>query len=102
MVIFYKIYKNGNEIQLTKNKMDLNNRNMKSSPPPCFIVCIQSQDETPRLGVSVILECYFISRSCSFVPANVIDKNILKSIYCHSFLIQYKVICLYNAYKINF
>ena len=26
MVIFYKIWKKYNEIQLTKNKMDLNNR----------------------------------------------------------------------------
>ena len=33
MVIFYKIWKNTNEIQLTKNKMDLNNRIMKNNPP---------------------------------------------------------------------
>ena len=29
MEVFYKIWKNYNEIQLTKNKIDLNNRKMK-------------------------------------------------------------------------
>ena len=33
MVIFYKIWKKYNEIQLTKNKMDLNNREMTNRPP---------------------------------------------------------------------
>ena len=31
--IFYKIWKKLNEIQLTKNKMDLNNLKMKNHPP---------------------------------------------------------------------
>ena len=35
MVLFYKIWKKYNEIQLTKNKMDLNNRTM-NHPPPRF------------------------------------------------------------------
>ena len=30
MVLFYKIWENYNEIQLTKNEMDLNNRKMKN------------------------------------------------------------------------
>ena len=35
MVIFYKIWKKYNEIQLTKSKMDLNNsKNYKSSTLP--------------------------------------------------------------------
>ena len=36
MVVFYKIWKQYNEIQLTINKMNLNNRNMKKiiHPPP--------------------------------------------------------------------
>ena len=29
MVLFYKIWKKYNEIQLTKNKMDLNNRKLQ-------------------------------------------------------------------------
>ena len=33
MVIFNKIWKKYNEIQLTKNKMDLNNRKMTNDPP---------------------------------------------------------------------
>ena len=33
MVIFYKIWKKFNEIQLTKNKMDLNIRKMTNHPP---------------------------------------------------------------------
>ena len=33
MVIFYKIWKKYNEIQVTKNKMELNNREMKNHPP---------------------------------------------------------------------
>ena len=34
MVIFYKKWQKYNEIQLTKNKMDLNNRKMTHHPPP--------------------------------------------------------------------
>ena len=35
MVLFYKIWKNNNKIQLTKNKIDLNNlKNDKSSTLP--------------------------------------------------------------------
>ena len=33
MLVFYNIGKMDNEIQLTKNKMDLNNRKMLSHPP---------------------------------------------------------------------
>ena len=33
MLVFYKIRKKYNEIQLTKNKMDLNNRKMKNRRP---------------------------------------------------------------------
>ena len=33
MVIFYKKYKKYNEIQLTKNKMDLNIRKIINHPP---------------------------------------------------------------------
>ena len=33
MVIFYKRWKKYNEIQLTKNKMDLNIRKMTNHPP---------------------------------------------------------------------
>ena len=33
MVIFYKKWKKYNEIQLTKNKMDLNIRKMTNHPP---------------------------------------------------------------------
>ena len=33
MVLFCKIWKKYNEIQLTKNKMDLNNRKMTDHPP---------------------------------------------------------------------
>ena len=39
MVIFYKKWKIYNEIQLTKNKMDLNIRKMTNHPPsPAILV----------------------------------------------------------------
>ena len=34
MVVFYKIFKKYDEIQLTKNKMNLNNRKLKIIHPP--------------------------------------------------------------------
>ena len=39
MVLFYKKWKKYNEIQLTKNKMALNNRKLTNHPPSpmCFI-----------------------------------------------------------------
>ena len=33
MVVFYKLWKKHNEIKLTKNKMELNNRKIKNHPP---------------------------------------------------------------------
>ena len=36
MVIFYKKWKKYNEIQLTKNKMDLNIRKMTNHPPSVY------------------------------------------------------------------
>ena len=33
MVVFYMIWKKDNEIQLTKNKMNLNNRKIINRPP---------------------------------------------------------------------
>ena len=43
MVIFYKKFKKYNEIQLTKNKMDLNIRKMTNHPPsPVYILLIIS------------------------------------------------------------
>ena len=38
MVVFYMIWKNNNKIQLTKNKMDLNNRKLKNHPSPNTII----------------------------------------------------------------
>ena len=45
MVIFYKIWKKFNEIQLTKNKMDLNILKMTNHPPSTdkyIIIIIQT------------------------------------------------------------
>ena len=33
LLVFYERWKKYNEIQLTKNKMDLRNRNLKNNPP---------------------------------------------------------------------
>ena len=41
MVIFYKKWKKYNEIQLTKNKMDLNNQKMTNHPPSPIIIFIK-------------------------------------------------------------
>ena len=44
MVIFYKIWKKYNEIQLTKNKMDLNNKKMTNyTPSPGTKYILQKQ-----------------------------------------------------------
>ena len=52
MVKFYKKWKKYNEIQLTKNKIDLNNRKMTNHPPSQdrFINCI-------NYNTVVILRC---------------------------------------------
>ena len=44
MVIFYKKWKKYNEIQLTKNKMDLNIRKMTNPPPSPVIGVLVSLD----------------------------------------------------------
>ena len=52
MVIFYKKWKNYNEFQLTKNKMDLNIRKMTNHPPSP--VTMQERDSimlTSRRGL---------------------------------------------------
>ena len=38
----------------------------------CSLPFDQSRDVTPLLVVSLILECTFISRSCTFAPATII------------------------------
>ena len=38
MVVFYKKWKNYNEIQLTKNKMNFNIKKMKNHPPSPDII----------------------------------------------------------------
>ena len=43
MVIFNKKWKKYNEIQLTKNKMDLNIRKMTNHPPSPDSGCIQAK-----------------------------------------------------------
>ena len=43
----------------------------------CFLSRDQLLDVTPLLGAFVILECYFISRSCIFVPATYYDYAII-------------------------
>ena len=49
MVLFYKVWKKFNEIQLTKNKMHMNNRQMKNHPPS---PTLQTETKHPN-GVSV-------------------------------------------------
>ena len=44
MVIFYRKWKKYNKIQLTKNKMDFNNRNMKNHPPSPDVYNIRQLD----------------------------------------------------------
>ena len=46
MELFSKIWKNYNEIQLTKKKMDLNNRKMTNQPP---------SPEDSRVGAGYIM-----------------------------------------------
>ena len=43
MVIFDKKWKKYNEIQLTKNKMDLNNQKMKNHPPSPVVISSRSK-----------------------------------------------------------
>ena len=54
MVIFYKKWKKYNEIQLTKNKMDLNIRKMTNHPPsPVNIVILCLHILAPPSGYSI-------------------------------------------------
>ena len=46
MVIFYKKWKKYNEIQLTKNKMDLNIKKIKSSTLPRRVLIIHPPPES--------------------------------------------------------
>ena len=39
MAVFYKIWKKYDEIQLTKNKMNLKNLKMKNQPPS-IVICL--------------------------------------------------------------
>ena len=48
MIIFYKKWKKYNEIQLTKNKMDLNIRKMTNHPPSP-----ETDEEGKKRGVSI-------------------------------------------------
>ena len=46
MVIFYKKWKKYNEFQLTKNKMDLNNRKMTNHPPsPDYGIILKAMEK---------------------------------------------------------
>ena len=47
MVSFYMILKKSNEIQLTKNKMDLNNRKIKNHAPSPEYTLYSTQDNCP-------------------------------------------------------
>ena len=62
MVIFYKTWKKYNEIQLTKIKMDLNNRKNEesSSLPPCILY---TSCCSVRFMVALIAVCTLLSKS---------------------------------------
>ena len=51
IALFYKIWKNYNEIQLTKNKIDWNNRKMLNHPPSPGSLFPKAVNELPRLGL---------------------------------------------------
>ena len=48
MVVFYTIWKKYDEIQLTKNKMDFNNRKMKKISPPSCKIEKQTKERTKK------------------------------------------------------
>ena len=52
MVIFYKKWKKYNEIQLTKNKIDLNIRKMTNHPP--------SPDDCTIKYIIIVLVCGYL------------------------------------------
>ena len=53
IVLFYKIWKMYDEIQLTKNKMDLNNRKMTNHPPSSERRKILKKNERGKIGCIV-------------------------------------------------
>ena len=58
MVIFYMKWKKYNEIQLTKNKMDLNIRKMKNHPPSPYseeIIIKQPSDIYMHISIIIII-----------------------------------------------
>ena len=91
MVIFNKKWKKYNEIQLTKNIMDLNIRKMTNHPPsPVQKYALILVKMSPKYTVTRIRIYIYV----------YIDN--IENIYCHSLSIQYNVICLQNVCKINF
>ena len=59
IVVFYKIWEKNNEIQLTKNKMDLNNRKMTNHPPsPDEISETGIESRRPRLLARIFRDRY--------------------------------------------
>ena len=68
MVIFYWKWKKYNKIQLTKNKIDLNNRKMKNHPPTTRTADvnlfaqfrIEGEDEDIGALICIILIFYLI------------------------------------------
>ena len=58
MVIFYKKWKKYNEIQLTKNKMDLNIRKMINHPPSPGEERVKTQSNTIMINIT----CWYYIR----------------------------------------
>ena len=61
MVVFYKIWKKENKIQLTKNKMEFNNRKMINHPPFPYVQ-MENSTALARCGKEV---SYTSAASCT-------------------------------------
>ena len=68
MVIFNKKWKKYNEIQLTKNIMDLNIRKMTNHPPSPEINL--RWWKSTLLGLLLHFLCYLLSNDCMNLPCN--------------------------------
>ena len=54
MALFYKTWKKYNEIQLTKNKMDLNILKMTNHPPSTENKLVQTSTEHQKIFVELL------------------------------------------------
>ena len=101
MVIFYKKWKKYNEIQLTKNKIDLNIRNMTNHPPSTVLfvlvpaVCININN---RNTIQIYIISGLLHESVILIYCKNINMIIWKKSYSRIIIrrfMHWHLVCIY-------